>query len=276
MVTSSMKKTNNKVRWGEIEDDDDENLEFLLSAKQVIGPNKNGIKKVIEYNFNDEGKTVKVTTTTRVRKRKETARDKWITERRTWAKFGDAVHDDTGGGGFTTGSKEDIFLERPKALSGTKPEETKASPSAVLMICRNCGKKGEHWTARCPEGNHSSTDQGEASTRIAKAVTEKPASYVPPNVRGGTETRKRNDENSVRVTNLSEDTREPDLMDLFGSFGDVTRAYVAIDPKTRVSRGFGFVKFASREDAQRAINKLNGYGYDNLILRVEWATPRSN
>jgi len=29
-----------------------------------------------------------------------------------------------------------------------------------------------------------------------------------------------------------------------------------------------------REDGQRAINKLDGYGYDSLILRVEWAAPR--
>nr|AFK45665.1 unknown [Lotus japonicus] len=91
----------------------------------------------------------------------------------------------------------------------------------------------------------------------------------------GSDMRRRNDENSVRVTNLSEDTREPDLLELFRPFGAVSRVYVAIDQKTGVSRGFGFVNFVSREDAQRAINKLNGHGYDNLILRVEWATPRA-
>jgi translation initiation factor 3 subunit G len=88
--------------------------------------------------------------------------------------------------------------------------------------------------------------------------------------------RRRNDENSVRVTNLSEDTREPDLLELFRAFGPVSRVYVAVDQKTGSSRGFGFVNFVHREDAEKAISKLNGYGYDNLILRVEWATPRPN
>ncbi|KAK4728091.1 hypothetical protein R3W88_021079 [Solanum pinnatisectum] len=117
----------------------------------------------------------------------------------------------------------------------------------------------------------------------AGAGSQKSA-YVPPIMRGGasasgsgegTETRRRNDENSVRVTNLSENTREADLLELFRPFGHVSQVYVAIDQNTGMSRGFGFVNFVNREDALRAINKLNGYGYDNLILRVEWAAPRA-
>ncbi|EOA18254.1 hypothetical protein CARUB_v10006747mg, partial [Capsella rubella] len=131
----------------------------------------------------------------------------------------------------------------------TRPEETKASqeigkPGAMLMICRRCGKKGVHWTARCPGNTHFSTDQAEASKWAAPAGTDTVATYVPPSMR------RRNDENSVRVNNLSEDTREPDLMDLFRSFGDVSRVHVALDKKTGTSRGFGFVNFVSREDAR--------------------------
>lgn len=116
---------------------------------------------------------------------------------------------------------------------------------------------------------------------VAASASSSKSSYVPPGMRAGaersgTDMRRRNDENSVRVTNLSEDTREDDLHELFRSFGAVTRVYVAIDQRTHMSRGFGFVNFVNKEDAQRAINKLNGYGYDNLILRVEWATPKTN
>ena len=85
---------------------------------------------------------------------------------------------------------------------------------------------------------------------------------------------KRRDENSVRVTNLSEDVTEGDLEELFGAFGQVQRIFIAKDRETGESRGFAFVNFIHRDDAQRAINKLNGFGYDNLILDVSWAAPR--
>ncbi|KAH9301398.1 hypothetical protein KI387_012981, partial [Taxus chinensis] len=74
-------------------------------------------------------------------------------------------------------------------------------------------------------------------------------------------------------TNLFDDTMDVDLHEIFKPFRHITCVYVAMDQKMGVSRGFGFVNFINREDAQRAINKLNGYGYDNLILRDEWATP---
>merc|ERR1711920_777374 len=82
-------------------------------------------------------------------------------------------------------------------------------------------------------------------------------------------------EASLRITNLSEDVREGDLQDLFGQCGRLQRVYLAKDQQTGFSRGFAFVTYYNREDAQRAINKLNGHGYDNLILQVQFAKPRA-
>lgn len=283
----------NKVRWGELDEED--NLDFLLPPRQVFGPDENGIKRAVEYRFNEDGNKVKITTTTRVRKLAKARLSKRAIERRSWAKFGDAVHEDVGAR-LTMVSTEEIFLERPRA-PGSKPEEAKAAGDsltqlgkggAVLMVCRTCGKKGDHWTSRCPykdlaQPTEAFVDKPAAmdSTLAAPVSGSGKPTYVPPSMRAGaekpgSEMRRRNDENSVRVTNLSEDTREPDLHELFRTFGPVTRVYVAIDQKTGVSRGFGFVNFVNKDDAERAINKLNGYGYDNLILRVEWATPRAS
>ncbi|MFS7949894.1 putative transcription factor interactor and regulator CCHC(Zn) family [Helianthus anomalus] len=292
MAPESAQKPPSKLRWGELDDDDGEGLDFLLPPRQVIGPDGNGIKKVIEYKFNDDGNKVKITTTTRVRKLAKARFSKRAIERRGWAKFGDAVHEDVGSR-LTMVSTEEILLERPRA-PGSKGEEKAAGDAlgqlgkggAVLMVCRTCGKKGDHWTSRCPYKDLAPStdlfvDKPPGSDQVTPSGSTKGA-YVPPSMRAGAERpagsdmRRRNEENSVRVTNLSEDTREPDLLELFRTFGPVSRVYVAIDQKTGVSRGFGFVNFVNKEDAERAIMKLNGYGYDNLILRVEWATPRAN
>ncbi|XP_047323948.1 eukaryotic translation initiation factor 3 subunit G-like [Impatiens glandulifera] len=285
-----------KLRWGELEEDDGEDLDFLLPPKQVIGPDENGIKKVIEYRFDEDGNKVKITTTKRIRKIAKARLSKSAIERRSWPKFGDAIHEDVGAR-LTMVSTEEIILERPRA-PGSKAEEGKGGDSlaqlgkggAVLMVCRTCGKKGDHWTSRCPykdlamptDGFVDKSTAAAGQDTIAASGTATKGAYVPPSMRAGAERpaagsdmRRRNDENSVRVTNLSEDTREPDLHELFRTFGSVTRVYVAIDQKTGMSRGFGFVNFANREDGERAIAKLNGYGYDNLILRVEWSAPRT-
>nr|CAB3451150.1 unnamed protein product [Digitaria exilis] len=74
----------------------------------------------------------------------------------------------------------------------------------------------------------------------------------------------------VRVTNLSKDIHEYDLFELFGRFGMVTYAHVAVDKKSGLNKGFGFVNFAQRHEAENAIRVVNGHTYDNLVLGVEW------
>ncbi|KAK1299055.1 Polyadenylate-binding protein 2 [Acorus calamus] len=279
-----------KVRWGELEEEDGDGLEFLLPPKVVEGPDENGVKRTIEYKFDGDGNKVRVTTTTRVRKLARARLSRRAVERRSWPKFGDAAREDAGSR-LTMVSTEEILIEKPRA-PGSKTEETKVAGDplaslgkggAVLMLCRTCGKKGDHWTSKCPYKDLApQVDNMPPTETTAAPATAGKSTYVPPGMRAGggertgTEMRRRNEENSVRVTNLSEDTREPDLLELFRTFGAVSRVYVAVDQKTGMSRGFGFVNFVNKDDAERAINKLNGYGYDNLILRVEWATPRSS
>ncbi|CAM8889142.1 unnamed protein product [Rhodiola kirilowii] len=280
-----------KVRWSELGEDGGDDLDFLIPPCQVIGLDENGIKKMIEYKLDDEGNKVKITTTTRVRKMANARLSKRAVERRLWDKFGDAVQEDVGAR-LTMVSTEEIMLERPSA-PGSKADENRGSGDslaqlrkggAFLMVCRTCGKKGDHWTSRCQYNDLAAPDQtfvDKPTEPEAITAAGSRGSYAPPSMRAGAERRGvemhcRNDENSIRVTNLSEDAREPDLLELFRQFGAVSRVYVAMDQKTGVSRGFGFVNFVNKEDGERAINKLNGYGYDNLILQVEWATPRTN
>ena len=81
---------------------------------------------------------------------------------------------------------------------------------------------------------------------------------------------------TIRVTNLSDDTSENDVRDLFSRFGNVQRVYLARNKATQQSRGFAFVSFYQRKDAEQAMETLQGFGYDNLILRLEWAAPSRN
>ncbi|KAK5773456.1 uncharacterized protein LOC108485927 [Gossypium arboreum] len=288
MATKATKQT--KFRWADIEDNDAEDLTYLLPPKEVIGPDKNGIKKVIEYKYNEEGKQVRVTTTIRVRKiAVDSPRKERILERRSWAKFGSAMADKDDDSRLTMVSTEEISLER----RGSKVEEPKvaaehslaqqAKNGAVLMLCRTCGKKGDHWTARCPYKDQAPPPaNGTVDKPPASETSSGKTAYVPPSKRGagakrnGTDMKHRDEENTIRFTNLSEDAMESDLRELVAPFGPVSRVHVGIDRKTGICRGFGYVNFVKKEDAERAVLKLNGYGYDSLILRVEWADPRTN
>jgi len=81
---------------------------------------------------------------------------------------------------------------------------------------------------------------------------------------------------NIYVGNLSYQTREADLEDLFTRFGEVTSVRVVSDRETGRSRGFGFVEMASAEAGENAINELNGNDFMGRNLKVNEARPRED
>jgi len=80
--------------------------------------------------------------------------------------------------------------------------------------------------------------------------------------------------NKLFVGNLSFNTTENDLNDAFAEFGSVTEVNLMMDRMTGRPRGFGFVTMGSSDDAQKAIEGLNGKDLDGRALTVNVAKPR--
>ena len=78
------------------------------------------------------------------------------------------------------------------------------------------------------------------------------------------------------VGNISFNTSNQDLIDLFSPSGTVTSANIIEDRETGRSRGFGFVEMASPAEAQEAISALNGKEVDGRTLKVNEAKPQNN
>jgi RNA recognition motif-containing protein len=80
--------------------------------------------------------------------------------------------------------------------------------------------------------------------------------------------------NKLFVGNLSFDTTENDLHDAFAAFGTVSEANLMMDRMTNRPRGFAFVTMSSSEEAQKAIDGLNGHQLSGRALTVNVARPR--
>jgi len=78
------------------------------------------------------------------------------------------------------------------------------------------------------------------------------------------------------VGNLSFDTSNQDLSNLFGKIGTVESANILEDRETGRSRGFGFVEMATEDDANNAIAQFNGQEYDGRNMVVNEARPRED
>ena len=288
-MSATLTKAKPKTDWAAEEDDDE-----VLPQPEVI-KNKDGTETHISYRINDDGKKIKT-----IRKIKRTVIrqevNHRVAERRNWAKFGLENKRAVGPQSDTTTVGENIeFKPRANYKSTQAVEEKdvfanqKAKLKEAKIKCRICG--GEHWTSKCPykdtmapegEPGPGLGDSAEAEDGpSAGALGGGGSSYVPPHLRkGGAATGERmsggkygerDDLATLRVTNVSEFAEEGDLREMFGRFGHVTRVFLAKDRDTGRAKGFAFVSFADRSDAARACEKMDGYGYGHLILRVEFA-----
>ncbi|MST00662.1 MAG: RNA-binding protein [Pedosphaera sp.] len=78
------------------------------------------------------------------------------------------------------------------------------------------------------------------------------------------------------VGNLSFNTTENDLQDAFAAHGTVVEANLMMDRMTGRPRGFGFVTMSTPEEAEKAIQALNGAQVDGRALTVNVARPRED
>jgi cold-inducible RNA-binding protein len=80
--------------------------------------------------------------------------------------------------------------------------------------------------------------------------------------------------NKLFVGNLSFNTTENDLQDTFAAHGTVLETNLMMDRESGRPRGFGFVTMSTAEEAQKAIDALNGVSIDGRALTVNAAKPR--
>lgn len=272
----------------------------------VITDNNDGTTTVVSYRIDSEnGNKIKVTQ----RVRKIVVKEKVehvVAERKKWAKYG-LERGNAPGPNFTTtnvgenipfklGIKAQRMEEEEEAAKKAAEEALEGGGAKKVVQCRTCG--GDHFTSRCPykealgaadatpgEGSPVPTGPVAANTpgAAAGAAGAGGSSYVPPHLRnrpagslgltdpGRTPIADRDDHTTLRVTNLSEDIMEDELRALFNKCGRVSRCHLVKDRDTGRNRGFAFVSFDLRSQAENACRSLNGFALDNLIMSVEFA-----
>eukprot|EP00727_Mastigamoeba_balamuthi_P001309 m51a1_g11175 putative eukaryotic translation initiation factor 3 subunit g (265) ;mRNA; f:312608-313813 len=241
------------------------------------------IKEVEEIRTLPTGQKVKVIKRVKVVKLVTRVPERVIA-RRAWQKFGACAGVGPGPEPGLTEVGDEVTIEaanKAKAAQETALAKTESEMLAKDGVgdvkCRIC--KGNHWTSKCP----LRAQMGDDLDDIDGKKTEEPAAagssgkYVPPSKRGGPGAKEgsrpgRDDSFTIRVRNLNEDCREMDLQELFRPFGPLQRVFVAKDTRGH-AKGFAFVNFYNKEDAEVALEKLRGVGFQNVILDLEWARP---
>lgn len=234
-------------------------------------------KIVTEYKFDEEGKKMKITKTYQIVKNEVT---KGVLKRRQWRPFGKTQSEDEKR--EATNMDEEIFMQfinqKDTETVEDDPWAKALEANKSLFKCRAC--MGNHATAQCTLGVKPDDLANEMmNLNLNSRLNPTTDKYVPrPQLMEASgrpsnsmSMRAREDLNTIRVTNLPGEMQDGDIKDLFGPCGRISRIFLARDRYTGTSRGYAFVSFDKFEHAEMAVKTFNGFGYANLILKVELA-----
>lgn len=270
-------------KWADFELEDDGELGDLATTPGGFEtrPDEDGIKTVTNYVQNAKGETLKIVKRVKVTKVVHRI-NKAVQERKNIPLFGIEADETSTAKAFTVRSVEEVPFEisketllRSKFRDDDDDEDIQFADLNPAKTSRDLRQK---FLSLQNEEDHMA-DAGDADplgNRLGGGLNKGLS-----RLRGsGTDALKdldarRREEATIRVTNLSEDVKEEDLTELFGTIGKLERVFLAKHKDKKASKGFAFITYANRELAAQAIRKLNRHGYDNLLLNVEWARPNN-
>ena len=249
----------------------------------------NGIKERTRIVVGKNGQKQRITERVQV-KTVETKILKRVMDRSNLPKFGDALVSNQN---VTSLSPQYIAIEHPDAqlAEQTQDSDLTGTLSSFIRMSEKRALEREHGLS------HEEDDAALGASRPGEGAKDGSrdanGKYVPPGARAGgsagTSMGGGQDgaECTIRVSQLTTRVTEDDLRDLFGRFGKIIRCSLPrIEKKVedppgsgymvtiKEVRGFAYISFISRSDAEAAMAALQGHPYDFLILRLEWANPQ--
>ena len=228
---------------------------------------------------------MKTTTKYRIREVK-TREPKRVALRKNLPRFGDAK---AGEENVTLPSKDFVTMEHPD----DQLVEDVDDPSLAKTLANFILKQQETKFARDSDVDGLLyNEDGELLPTLDSG--EKSDKYIAPG-RGGAAAggssldnafkngdKEREVENTIRVSNLTKAVTEDDLRALFEPFGRVFRISLPRTERIEMGpdntqkivkepRGFAYIAYVVKSDAEKAMDRLQGHGYGHLILKLEWA-----
>jgi len=81
---------------------------------------------------------------------------------------------------------------------------------------------------------------------------------------------------NIYVGNLNYKVNEEDLKEIFEDYGTVSSSKIIMDKYSGRSKGFGFVTMDADDEANKAIEELNGASLEERVMVVNEARPKTN